>query len=263
MCDVRSTASGGGKPVVVICHSFMAFREWGFFPHVATRFAEEGFVSVSFDFSRNGVVAGGNRITDFDRFASNTFRREIEDLGHVVRAIRREGLAGPDGDASKIVLLGHSRGGGIAVAHASTDPDLAGLVTWSAIATFDRWTEHQKREWREKGYLPLSAGSGGRGLRMGPGILEEVSTVLRDIDPVLRASYIKVPWLILHGRADVTVPVREAEILHAAADERFARLLVLEAVGHLYNARTPDEDHYMTINHIITLTADWLRGQMS
>jgi hypothetical protein len=36
--------------------------------------------------------------------------------------------------------------------------------------------------------------------------------------------------------------------------------MLLDSVGHLYNARTPEEDHYVTLNHVISLTADWLKG---
>lgn len=271
-CDVHrrnDAADSPDAPVVVICHSFMAFREWGFFPHVARQVAEGGFTAVSFDFSRNGVARGGDRITEFDRFASNSFSRELSDLRRVVAAVREGALpvgggeGGSDRPGPPVALLGHSRGGGIAISHASRDPGIAALVSWSAISTFDRWTEHQKRGWRERGFLPLS-GPGGEGpLRLGVEILKDVETRLPEIDPVVRAPYITAPWLIVHGRADVTVPVREAESLAGAAGPGRAELRILDAVGHLYNARTPDEDHYLTLNQIISLTLDWVRGAIA
>lgn len=259
-CDVRTDRAPGRRPVVVVCHSFMAFKDWGFFPHVAERLAEEGFAAVTFNFSRNGVRPGGARIDDFAAFSSNTFTREIADLGEVVGAVRGGRLGGGVCDPDRIVLLGHSRGGGIAVAHASRDPAIAALVTWAAVSTFDRWTRHQKEGWRARGYLPLSAGSVPGPLRLGTGILRDLEENLRGIDPVLRAPYITIPWLILHGIADVTVPPREARALAAASGSRGTRLLTLESAGHLFNGRSPDDDHYITLNHVISLTVDWLRG---
>lgn len=216
-CDVRFDFSAGRTPVVVICHSFMSFKDWGFFPHAAERIAGEGYTSVAFNFSRNGVPPGADRINDFDAFASNTFSREIDDLGCVVRAVRDRSLCSESGDAGRIILLGHSRGGGVAISFASRDPGIAALVTWSGIATFDRWTTHQKAGWRERGFLPLSASQGVSPLRIGRETLDDLDARLGEIDPLIRAAYIKVPWLILHGKADVTVPVREAEALAGAA----------------------------------------------
>lgn len=260
MCDIRLDPGAGRTPIVVICHSFMAFKDWGFFPHAAERIAEEGFMSVSFNFSRNGVPPGGDRIADFDAFASNSFSREIGDLGCVVRSVRDGGLCGERGDAGRIVLLGHSRGGGVAATFASRDPQIAALATWSAIATFDRWTAHQKEGWRKTGFLPLWGSAGVSPLRIGHETLDDLDRRLAEIDPVLRAPYITIPWMILHGKADVTVPVREAEALARAAGTGRTRLLLLDSVGHLYNARSEEEDNYMTLNHVVSLTLEWLRG---
>ncbi len=259
-CDVRFPQGENALPVVIICHSFMAFKDWGFFPLVAGRIAEEGFVTISFNFPRNGVVGNGDRITDFDAFASNSFSAELEDLGSVVEAVRKGKLIAEAGDAGRIILLGHSRGGGIAISYASRDHGISALATWSAISTFNRWTPHQIGHWRDTGTLELGMPGSGGGLRLGKGILDDIENRLPEIDPVVRAPYIGVPWLILHGRADVTVPVREAEALFNAAHGENTTVKYLDAVGHLYNARSEDEDHYMTINHIISLTVEWMRG---
>jgi alpha-beta hydrolase superfamily lysophospholipase len=259
-CDVRFDPASGRRPVIVICHSFMAFKEWGFFPHLGTVLAEAGYTTVAFNFSRNGVRPGGDRIEDFDAFAANSFTREIADLGDVVRAVREGRLEGGHADPGTVVLLGHSRGGGIATSYAAGDPGIAALVCWSSIATFDRWTPHQKEGWRKRGHLPLSAGAGVSPLRMGMEVLGDIDARLPGIDPVLRAPYIRVPWLILHGKADVTVPEREAAALARASGSDRTTLMLLDSVGHLYNARTPEEDHYVTLNHVISLTADWLKG---
>ncbi len=259
-CDVRYDPARPDAPVVVICHSFMAFKDWGFFPHVGTRLAEEGFTTVTFNFSLNGVPPGADRISDFEAFASNTFSAELEDLRAVVEAVPGGELAPPGGRPGALVLLGHSRGGGVAASYASGDARVAALVTWSAIATFDRWNARQKEGWRKRGFLPLSSNPAMNPLRMGSGLLRDLDERLPEIDPLLRAPYIGSPWLILHGRADLTVPSREAEALAAAAAPGRARLLLLDSVGHLFNGRNAGEDNYLTLNHVISLTVDWLRG---
>src|SRR5437867_10419428 len=82
----RSDGKKAG-PVVIICHSFMAFKNWGFFPFAAMKIAQNGFAAVTFNFSLNGVEDSGNRITDFSKFERNTISREISDLSHVTDAV--------------------------------------------------------------------------------------------------------------------------------------------------------------------------------
>ncbi len=259
-CDVRYDPGRPTAPVIVVCHSFMAFKDWGFFPHVGVRLAEEGFTTVSFNFSLNGVPPGADRISDFEAFASNSFTAELDDLRTVVDWVSDRDFCDAAPRPAGLVLLGHSRGGGVAASFTSRDTRVGALVTWSAIATFDRWTTRQKEGWRKRGFLPLSADPGLNPLRLGQGVLKDLDERLPEIDPLLRAPYIGSPWLILHGRADLTVPPREAEALAGAAAPGTARLLLLDSVGHLYNGRSADEDHYLTLNHVISLTVDWLRG---
>src|ERR1041384_1948520 len=114
--DLRFADDGDSmKPAVIICHSFMAFKEWGFFPRVGEKLAGLGFASITFNFSNNGGRGGGARITEFGRFSANTFTREIDDLAQVVEAVAGGELGRGVIDPRTITLLGHSRGGGVAL----------------------------------------------------------------------------------------------------------------------------------------------------
>ena len=246
-------------PVAIICHSFMAFKDWGFFPYVAETLARAGFVAVTFNFSLNGVIGHGNRITDFSSFEKNNFSQELADLNAVIGSVANgdvgQGLIHPE----QIVLLGHSRGGGIAIVKTSTDRRVKGLVTWSAIATFNRWTDHQRQQWRSQGFLPLASHSTVSPLRLGIGLSDDLEQHSEILNIEHAASRISVPWLIIHGKADVTVSPKEAERLFTAASKNVAELVLLDGVGHLYHAATPDEDNYSTINHILEQTIHWIQ----
>lgn len=259
----RAEAGEGRQPVVVICHSFMAFKEWGFFPRVAARLAEFGFVSVSFNFSHNGVAADGNRITDFESFESNTFTQELDDLGAIIDGLSESGAIPVSADGSPIALLGHSRGGGIAIVYAADDPRIGAVATWSAIATFDRWTEHQRNMWRAAGHLPLSKNTTASPLRLGLGILRDVEEHGERLSIIAAAARLARPLLVIHGLEDVTVPVREAESLFEAADPEHTEIRLLEHTGHLYHAASPEEDNYRTLDGIIETTAHWLHRTLT
>jgi len=117
-------------PVVVVCHGFKGFKDWGTFPVWGRRLAEAGFVSVLFNFSYNGVAP--EQPTDFTRldlFAENTFTRELDDLDAILTAVVEGRVPEASVDPSGLGLMGHSRGGGTALLQASTDDRIRALTT--------------------------------------------------------------------------------------------------------------------------------------
>lgn len=249
-------------PVVIVSHSFMAFKDWGFFPHLGRSLAAAGFATITFNFSCNGVGAAGGKISEFDRFARNTYSRELGDLGSLIDAVAEGRVDGPSPKDDRIILLGHSRGGAISIIQAASDRRIRGLVTWSSIADLDRWTIRQKERWRSEGYLSLSRDTKGP-LRLGIELLDDMERNRGVLSVQRAASAVRVPWLILHGGADVIVAPREAESLYRAADKKMTELHIIDGIGHLYNAASPEEDGYRTIDGIITLTIHWLRSHFS
>ena len=255
--DVRYGGMAARRPVVIVCHSFMSFKDWGFFPYVGERLAAAGYVSFVFNFSHNGVAGDDVRITDFKGFEENTFSQEVDDLLAVLGAIRGGSLGAYGADGNRIALLGHSRGGAIAVLAAAADRQLGVLATWSAIAKLDRWTPHQKHAWRKRGYLPLSKDTTASPLRLGLGLLADLEERGERLDIDAAASRVEAPWLIVHGREDVTVPLREAESLYAAGVKGRTELRVLDHVGHLYHAASRSEDGYRTLDRVLEITIQW------
>ncbi|MBI5020293.1 MAG: alpha/beta fold hydrolase [Ignavibacteriales bacterium] len=257
--DIRYAPTLKEMPVIVICHSFMAFKDWGFFPFVATRFAECGYVTVIFNFSGNGVEGDNDRITNFDSFEKNTFLKEVEDLKTVIDSIWNGEIGAGIIDRSNIILLGHSRGGGVAILEAARDDRVKAMVSWSTIGTFIRWTEHQKKVWREYGFFPLAKNTTASPLRLGTDLLHEIENEKVQLDLLSAAARIKTPWLLIHGKTDKTVSVKETEMLLTAAVNSKAELLLLDHVGHLYDAATKEEDDYKTIEMVFQKTKDWLQ----
>lgn len=248
------------KPVVVICHSFMAFKDWGFFPYIAERIADAGFVSVIFNFSLNGVVGDEPRITDFEKFERNTISHEISDLGVVIDAVSDGQIGAGIIRRDKIFLFGHSRGSGVAILRTAMDERVKGLISLGSVGTFQRWTEHQKKTWRELGYLPLAKDSTVSPLRLGINFLNDIELNAQNWDPKIVAPKITVPWLIIHGEKDITVPPAEAQMLYDASNKSATTLVMLEKTGHLFNAQTKDEDNYATLDSVLEIIMKWLNS---
>ncbi|MFI5252085.1 MAG: alpha/beta hydrolase family protein [Bacteroidota bacterium] len=256
--DLRYPDSDQPLPLIVICHSFMAFKDWGFFPYMGTYLARAGFATFTFNFSYNGLEKSGERITNFDKFERNTFTRELDDCHTIITGFTKGGVKNDVVDPRKIIFLGHSRGAGIAIVAASRYYEIKALVSLSPIATFDRWTDHQKRNWRKYGYLPLASDSSVSPLKLGIGVLKDLEWNGKEINITDAASKLALPWLIMHGKMDITVSPREAEQLYASADKTTTELILLDKIGHLYNASTEAEDHYTAFSNILDLIISWL-----
>ena len=67
----------------------------------------------------------------------------------------------------------------------------------------------------------------------------------------------------LRNAADVIVNYREAESLFAASNKTQTECILLDHVGHLYNAASPGEDHYHTINGMLDSTTHWLQQKLT
>src|SRR5687768_16657730 len=134
------------EAVVVIVHGFKGFKDWGFFPWLAEQLCARRLAVCRFNMSRSGV---GENVDSFDRldlFEDDTYSQQIADLHTVVGHVHSVMGEMPT------FLLGHSRGGGVAILGASDVPNLKGVVTWSAISTADRWDDATKAAWRRDGY---------------------------------------------------------------------------------------------------------------
>jgi pimeloyl-ACP methyl ester carboxylesterase len=234
LLDVRAAGRAAPRPAVIVLHGFKGFKDWGMFPPLADRLARAGFSAVSLDVSGSGVDDAG-RFAFPERFGHNTFSAEVGDLGVVVDALAAGllGVPAPPG----IGLLGHSRGGGVAILRAATDARLGTLVTWASIATVRRWDAAAIARWRAAGRQDVVNARTGEVLPLYTDVLDDIDAHGPALDIEAAAARVTVPWLLVHGSADEAVPVAEAERLAAlqprAAFER------IEGAGHTFGARHP------------------------
>ncbi len=259
-CDARFPTAGDGPfPVVVFVHGFKGFKDWGPFPTVCARIAEAGYHVVSFNFSHNGVGDDSQEFTQLDRFASNTFSREVRELLEVIEAAR-DGSIGSHGaaDASRIAVIGHSRGGGIALIAASRDGRLDAVVTWSAVATFDRYTERQKRLWRHDGYLEARNARTGQLMRLDVGLLDDLEENAEALDVVAAARSLRTPLLVVHGEQDLTVSIDDAERIVSASGAPVTELVRVPHTGHTFGTVHPFESSTAALDLVVERTTDFL-----
>ncbi|HET9274480.1 MAG TPA: alpha/beta fold hydrolase [Gemmatimonadales bacterium] len=236
LIDVRSSARRHPVPAVLVVHGFKGFKDWGMFPPFSERLARAGFAAVTVSLSGSGVDGDG-RFTLPDRFRRNTFSAELGDLQAVLDALDGGRLGVPPPTA--VGIVGHSRGGGMAILLAERSRRIQALVTWSAIASVRRWTDDQVEAWRRNGTVPVRNTRTGEELELGTETLDDVERNERgSLDIGGAASRLVCPWLLIHATDDETVPFVEGKLLAAAAPVT-ARLLPIDGTGHTYGAVHP------------------------
>jgi uncharacterized protein len=264
LIDVRAAGRDSARPAIVVVHGWKGFKDWGMFPPLAERLARAGFATVTFNVSGSGVDDRGELVWP-DRFARDTFTAELQDLGTVTEALARGELniAPP----SSIGLVGHSRGGGVAVLHAAADPRIRALVTWASISSVERWSPLAVAEWRSAGAMEVLNARTGQRLQLTTDILDDVErNAVGSLDILGAVTRVSVPWLIVHGKEDETVSPREAEALRAASPLATTRLLELEEAGHTFGAGhpwNPQVHDTPALRRVFDMTLAWFAANLA
>ena len=264
LIDVRAAGRDTARPAIVVVHGWKGFKSWGMFPPLAERLARAGFATITFNLSGSGVDDRGELVWP-DRFGRDTFTAELEDVSRVVDALAggELGVAPP----SSIGLVGHSRGGGVAVLQAADDARVRALVTWAAISSVERWSPHAVMAWREAGSMEVVNARTGQRLQLTTDILDDVErNAGGSLDILGAATRIMVPWLIVHGSEDETVSPREAEALRAASSLPATRLLAVDGAGHTFGAGhpwNPSVHDTPALHKVFDMTLAWFAAHLS
>lgn len=255
--DMRYREDVRNAPVVIICHGFKGFKDWGFFPHLSETLAEAGYVSISFNFSRNGIGADPQNFTELDLFARNTYSHELEDLKCVISSVRKgiigKGVIDPD----YIGLFGHSRGGGIALLGASADSGIKVVVTWAAISRIDRFGPDRMTRWKKEGFIEIENKRTRQLMRIERDLLEDITTNAGRLNITAAANRIKMPTLIIHGEKDDTVPINEAEAIYESLASENKDYIVIEDGNHTLGITHPMTTRTPAYETALDLTENW------
>jgi pimeloyl-ACP methyl ester carboxylesterase len=213
LLDVYFKTTRKQKPVVVFCHGFKTYKDWGAMELIAKEFAMNDFVFLKFNFSHNGTTVDNPFvISDAENFGNSNIQNELDDIDSVLGWIGHNSeLSSDEVNIENIYIIGHSRGGSTAILKASADERIKKLVTWAAFSDFGEiWERYDVKKWEETGVSWTEDKFTGNML---PLYYQHYQNYIdnRDNFSVKKAvESLKIPLLLIHGMEDDQVGYEDA-----------------------------------------------------
>ena len=250
------------SPCIVFVPGFKGFKDWGFGPYLAEAFANKGLFVLTFNFSHNGVGESLTEFIELDKFAQNTFSREIQELSELIDAYKNNYFG--NSAANKIALLGHSRGGAISLLTAALKPEVNAVAVWSSVAFLDRYSERQKKEWKEKGFFEVMNQRTGQRMRMNKSLLDDIEQNSNNLLNIKKAVHnLNRPLLIAHGEQDLSVPIKEGEQLYDWSDKSKTEFYKVSNAGHTFNIKHPFEGSNDKFENLLNKTYEFFNQNLT
>ncbi len=226
-------------PIVIFAHGFKGFKDWGCWHLIAAAFSKKGFAFIKFNFSHNGTTPDMlDTFADLEAFGQNTYSKEWTDLDCVLNWVTEN--ATPLGfDLNQLSLIGHSRGGGIAIAKAATDRRIKKLVTWASVSSL-AWlwaSETVKKQWENDGVLYQMNARTHQNMPLYYTLCSDYEAHKSIFHLDIVAPRVLQPWLIIHGTADTSVSPSAALHLHHL--QPHAKLQLIADADHTFGGKHP------------------------
>lgn len=247
------------KPILIFCHGYKGFKDWGAWNIMANTFAKAGFYFIKFNFSYNGGTPEQPiDFPDLEAFGNNNYTKELDDLDTVINWVYKNSTLKNETDINNIYLLGHSRGGGIISIKAEEDGRIKRLVTLASVSNFKvRFNEKTEafKEWERTGVTFVE---NGRTKQQMPHYFQFYKDFKENESrlTIKRAvANLKIPHLIIHGSDDTTILVEESKALHEWNPK--SKLEIIKGANHVFGTSHPwlegnlSEDLLKAIDKII------------
>ena len=256
--DLRFEEGSRDVPTIIILHGFKGFKDWGFFPDLGRRLTQAGYATVCFNFSRNGVGANPEEFSELDKFAENSYSHELDDVKTVIQAIESGSIGKNIIDCERLGIVGHSRGGAVALLSVrELDDRFMAVTTWATIGNLYRYSKDEVVQWEEHGYIEIKNTRTGQMMRINKSFWEDLQANRERFDLPQAVSELEIPALFIHGADDTSVPPKESEELYERCGSFQKKLEIIESAGHTFGIRHPFEMPTQEYELAVNLTENW------
>jgi pimeloyl-ACP methyl ester carboxylesterase len=238
--DVLFNRTNTPKPVVIFCHGYKGYKDWGAWNLAGQAFAENGIFFVKFNFSHNGgTLIDPIDFPDLQAFGENNYSIELADLNDVIEWIGTNDTYANEVDTNNITLIGHSRGGGIAALMASKNKKVSNIISWAGVSDFGaRFPKGEELElWRANGVSYIVNARTNQKMPHLFQFYEDFEKNAEGLNIQKAVSAMNKHHLIIQGTDDLAVDVSEAENLHRWNPD--SELVIMKGMNHTLGSTQP------------------------
>ncbi|MFI0429594.1 alpha/beta hydrolase family protein [Mariniflexile sp. HMF6888] len=238
--DVTYVENKTNLPIIIFCHGYKGFKDWGAWNLMAKQFAKTGFCFIKFNFSHNGgTVEQPIDFPDLEAFGNNNYTKELDDLETVIDWVFNYPDIQNIANTDNISLLGHSRGGGITLIKAEEDSRIKNVISLASVSDFgSRMTALCDLEtWKQTGVTYVVNGRTKQQMPHYYQFYEDFKANEERLTIKCAVSNLKIPHLIIHGNKDTSVLMNESEDLHLWNPH--SELQIIDGADHVFGASHP------------------------
>ena len=230
------------KPIVIFCHGYKGFKDWGGWNIMAKQFAEAGFFFVKFNFSHNGgTLEQPIDFPDLEAFGNNNYSKEQDDLESIIDWILNNKNYQNQIDKQSISLIGHSRGGGSVLLKSQENTNVKKVITLAGVSDYkSRFpTGEILEQWKKDGVAYITNGRTNQQMPHFYQFYEDFIGNEDRLDIKKATENLSIPHLIIHGDNDTSVQLEEAKNLKKWNPN--AQLEIIKHTDHVFNVSHPWE----------------------
>ncbi|MBW2990960.1 alpha/beta fold hydrolase [Candidatus Woesearchaeota archaeon] len=206
------------KPMIILCHGFSSSKDAPTYTKLETMFNEKSISTFRFDFFGHGESQG--------KFEDITISEAVDDILNAIDFLKKQGY-------SKFGLIGSSFGGMASILTASKSNDLFVLGLRAPVSDYlgkivAQITNTEINDWKKKGYTYYISSKQGK-MRLNYSFFEDSE----NVDGYKAAEKIDIPTIIVHGDADVNVPLEQSKKTARIIPD--CKLEIIKGAGHHFS----------------------------
>lgn len=260
--DVFYKETNQPKKIIIFCHGYKGFKDWGAWNLMAQSFANAGFFFIKFNFSHNGGTPEEPiDFPDLQAFGNNNYTKELDDLGVVIDWISTHSDFENQIDMNDISVIGHSRGGGIVLIKANEDARIKKVISLAAVSDIGSRssTTGDLEKWKKDGVKYVVNGRTKQQMPHFYQFYENFKENEARLNIQAAVEKIAIPQLVIHGDKDTSISMDEAYKIHSWNAQSI--LKVIDNADHVFNVFHPWEKENVSkeLEEVTTICINFLQ----
>ena len=245
--------------LIVFIHGYKGYKDWGAWNLMEKAFVEEGFGFCKFNLTHNGgTTENGIDFPDLEAFANNTYSKEKFDVQAILNELEKHLNPTP-----RIHLMGHSRGGGIALLNGA-DKRVTSVITLAGISSIATRFSDEKMltSWKETGVRYVKNERTKQDLPHYYSQYLDFVEYKSELDIEKVCKELNKPNLVIHGDKDTSVLIDEGVEI---AQWTNSPLYTIENADHVFGSSHPWKKDELpeALEEVVTIVSTFILKQQS